>query len=345
MSWVRKVKAVTKQTFWRLSFVGVVLLLGMAMNCAAAGGSQSQATNTTPAQNPNAASPPANAPAQPTGPVWCDIGWRAGMLAASVLNKPFVAEIQNTNTRRLPLDKGTQFELTAEGWKLSADKTEMFSPPTDAGEVARDSAGRVVVKMPGSVDSMLSFGGRYSVAPGNLITIYPPYVPDWSRWSGTICDPVAGIMVQLGANKTYQENLIRLAPYDGPAHFGRQHNTRHRKWEDLGYKDMFGTRVHGYRWWTRRDPTQNFKDDVYEEVWISEDLQVDFAEGRTLGLTYGSAISQSILTNVRHVEPDPALFTLPPGYRKYKPPIGRRNRGAKSSQTCACKQPSQTKPQ
>jgi hypothetical protein len=177
------------------------------------------------------------------------------------------------------------------GWRLTPDKKYLTSSMI-SGQVARDSAGRVVFKNEVFTD---------------------------------ICDTVARKAVQQNADGTYsawQGSLI--FPYPGPVYW--PHGGPHSPWKqkDLGYmdtkefsKELPSVRAHCYKSWY--SPTQNWVDQAYQEECVSEDLQTDIFKQNMRRWPDGE-LGEDMLVNIRYKEPPRSWFHYPKKLAK-NPPI------------------------
>jgi hypothetical protein len=196
-------------------------------------------------------------------------------------------------------------------WQISPDGSKTQTSLRVVGQIARDSAGRVVVKRPVHWPSEEA---REKNEP--------------NFWYTTICDPT-GTRTRISQDVHFGEtadpstgkNVETVLRVDGKVNVGR--GLRHifpnefdeflvppsDKHEDLGYKDLNGIRAHGYRWWQASDGI--IDEARFTDQWLSADLATGLSRIDTTSTTE----SRIELTRLRRGEPDPKLFEIPPDYK------------------------------
>ena len=219
---------------------------------------------------------------------------------AMMQHKPLSAEEAINLWHALPAGEQQRRELKKQlkGWETSRDGTRLFSSPAPIS-LARDSFGRIVLSQ------------------------NEPLALDWT---GLLCDPEAERMTYFSlpvpqppsSSKVHDEILMKpsidwlpLKSNVYPRHNWETGDKSGKRLKvlDLGYQDINGIRAHGHRWWYSRDGT--FVDGDFEELWISEDLQINVVyikESQTEGKG-----TRAELNHLREKEPDSALFQIAEG--------------------------------
>jgi hypothetical protein len=233
---------------------------------------------------------------------WSASTCQAGSLQiATVSNNPFTADV------------------VGGAWEISpiANKNQTGLIPTL--HVARDSQGRVLIKVP-----TVWAPGR---TPNEEAAFY---------WT-TICDPVAKTTTSIEQEGVY-DNHSEATPGSGtdlvlhitgkvkittddtlssasqPSAFHEFTKFEASKLEDIGEQTLLGVQAHGYRWWVPVDGAIIESD--YTELFRSEELASDLSHliARGDGPRGRSEVREE-LKNLKRVEPDPALFQIPTGYK------------------------------
>jgi hypothetical protein len=196
-------------------------------------------------------------------------------------------------------------------WQIAPDGSKKQTGPSLVAHVARDDAGRVLVKLPASFPSEEA---REKNEP--------------SFWNTTICDPT-GTKTRISQDVHFGEtvdpstgkHVMTVLRVDGKAYVGRglRHISSYEfdqfrvppsdKFEDLGYKDWAGIRGHGYRWWRASDGV------IDEATFIDHWLSADLASGLSRIDTTSTTESRTELIHLRREEPDLTLFQVPADYK------------------------------
>jgi hypothetical protein len=255
-----------------------VCLLGLVLGLAAIASAQ--------------ADPKPEPQSQPEYPV-CNIPLAVG----EVPNSPFLAELVDDSWTNAP-----------DGRKIPVD-----SPDPQPGVVARDSKGRVMVKLPSKIAYTKSESDSNSEAKAE------------SRgWSETICDPVAGTVTRMsysdvfhrGEDPSTGESVLFPAGVAGNALVRPQVNFHttvvFKYWhyvvkgrEDLGPETFEGTPAYRFR----SHPVQNGTSG--HDTVNSDEIFVELAETRW-GDEPGRENERKI-THIRRGEPSATLFDIPVG--------------------------------
>ena len=237
-----------------------------------------------------------------TPSVWssstCQAGW---LRIGTVANNPFTADI------------------IAGAYQVSLDSSSRETGLIPTMHVARDSQGRVAVKIP-----IWWAPGRSSREDADFY---------WTN----ICDPVAKTMISIkpeiasdtkpetsvlnGDNLmlhvTGKAEIVRddsFLPAGEPADFQNFSKPEAKKVEDIGEQSLLGLQAHGYRWWVPVDGA--VIDTDYTEVFQSEELAADISRLGTRGDgPHGRSETRADFKNLQRVEPNATLFQIPEGYK------------------------------
>ena len=227
----------------------------------------------------------------------CKAGW---FNIGTVANNPFTADI------------------VAGAYHVSPDASMRETGLIPTVHIARDSEGRVAVKIP-----MWWAPGRSRREDADFY---------WTN----ICDPVAKTMIHIKPEGTTDSkpeaaasgsDLVlhisgkaeilsneSLSAASEPSVFRTLHEPEAKKQEDIGEQSLLGVQAHGYRWWLPVNGVVLESD--YTEVFQSEELASDISRLSTRGDgPRGRDEMRAELKNLQRVEPDPGLFQIPQGYK------------------------------
>jgi hypothetical protein len=177
-------------------------------------------------------------------------------------------------------------------WKIAPDGHKERSGPPLVAHIARDSAGRVSIRMP------FGFASDKASEAGGA-----------NSWNNTICDPHDGtttFITNSSAEVSKQHSIPGLFPFRGSHPFERPSKPPAANLTDLGFKDIDGIHTHGFRWWVsdKSGPIQTKP----REQWLSEALSLEIYHLETDRSTNERSAA---ITHFRQVEPDPELFQIP----------------------------------
>jgi hypothetical protein len=190
--------------------------------------------------------------------------------------------------------------------------------------VARDTSGRIrfeqseAFKPPNVIDSLVMSNHEieknviHGDAPGSLVTIF-----DCFNGKSIVLEPgphIAHIIQTCNTLPPFQQSG---QPYSRPiAMILSAKVPPNVLVEDLGYKEIEGIMVRGIRSMvlgTDKDGEWNGRPIRVWEGWMSDDLATTVLYVRSDFKRQTESMSS--LTNIRRVEPESALFEIPPAYR------------------------------
>ena len=230
------------------------------------------------------------------------IGIEGGIMGPAVKGAPYSADEIHETT-----------QVLADGTRIHNEtKTTVYRD--SLGRVRRESPGRVMIWDSAAGASYMLNQSNQTGQKMQMNYMYRRLGP------GEEPPPLPQFRFDTNGTEPSQQNVIVLknmnskAIAEGKAE-GRMTAVKEPKKEPLGNQIMEGVNCEGTRLTSTIEAGAIGNDrpiQIVEERWYSPELQVNLLVRRTDPRT-GEDIVR--LTNVRRLEPDPSLFTPPPGYQ------------------------------
>jgi hypothetical protein len=221
-----------------------------------------------------------------------------GFLLLATLPHTAHAELVCTaqwNRIRIGLVKGLPFtaDIAFSEWELFADGTQkQRHGPIFVAHVARDSAGKVVIRMPAGWTQ-----GRS-----------PQHGDEATDWNSTICSPEDQTTTWVTRSDAKIDSCRDVIPglvhIHGPA-FKYPIAPSKISVDNLGIKDFNGIHANGFRY-----ASENAPNSMKIEQWLSDSMQIEMSHTETDPLNAIETLA--VVLNFRSQEAQPELFQIPP---------------------------------